>query len=116
MTPEEFQAKWKASTRTEISATHEHFIDLCRLLEVPTPGEADPHGDTYTFEKSVLKLDGRPGRADVWKKKCFAWEYKGNKKNLVAAYSQIKEYADALENPPLLIVSDMKEIPTSPTR
>ena len=62
------------------------------------------------YEKNVLKLDGRPGRADVWRKGCFAWEYKGHKKNLTAAYSQLKEYADALENPPLLIVSDMREI------
>jgi len=43
-------------------------------------------------------------------KKCFAWEYKGPKKNLVQAYAQLKQYADALENPPLLIVSDMQEI------
>jgi hypothetical protein len=50
------------------------------------------------------------GRADVWRRGCFAWEYKGHKKNLTAAYSQLKEYADALENPPLLIVSDMREI------
>ena len=30
--------------------------------------------------------------------------------NLVRAYAQLKQYADALENPPLLIVSDMQEI------
>jgi hypothetical protein len=35
---------------------------------------------------------------------------KGPKKNLTAAYAQLKEYSDALENPPLLIVSDMSEI------
>lgn len=50
------------------------------------------------------------GFADVWKKGCFAWEYKGPKKNLVQAYAQLKQYADALDNPPLLIVSDMREI------
>lgn len=110
MTPEAFIAKWRASTLTEVAASQSHFIDLCALLEVPAPSDADLHGDEYTFEKNVLKLDGRPGRADVWKKGHFAWEYKGKKKNLVAAYSQLKEYADALENPPLLIVSDMEEI------
>src|SRR6202035_2855096 len=31
-------------------------------------------------------------------------------KNLVKAYAQLKQYADAFENPPLLIVSDMQEI------
>ena len=45
-----------------------------------------------------------------WKRHCFAWEYKGKRKNLVQAYAQLKQYADAFENPPLLIVSDMQEI------
>lgn len=110
MKPEEFIVKWRASTLTERSAAQQHFIDLCALLDIPTPAQADPHGDEYTFEKSVLRLDGHTGYADVWKKGCFAWEYKGKKKNLIAAYSQLKGYADALENPPLLIVSDMEEI------
>ena len=52
----------------------------------------------------------RKGFADVWKRHCFAWEYKGSRRNLVDAYAQLKQYADALENPPLLIVSDMQEI------
>lgn len=110
MTPEAFKEKWQAAAQSETAGAQEHFIDLCRLLEVPTPTEADPSRTWYRFEKNVLKLDGRPGRADVWRKSCFAWEYKGNKKNLTTAYSQLKEYADALENPPLLIVSDMREI------
>jgi hypothetical protein len=110
MTPETFRAKWQTAAQSETAGAHEHFIDLCRLLEVPTPTEADPSRTWYRFEKNVLKLDGRPGRADVWRKGCFAWEYKGHKKNLTAAYSQLKEFADALENPPLLIVSDMREI------
>ncbi len=58
----------------------------------------------------MTKPGDEPGFADVWKRHCFAWEYKGNHKNLVAAYKQLKDYADALENPPLLIVSDMREI------
>ncbi len=103
MTPEQFIEKWKASTRTEKSASQEHFLDLCELLEVPKPGDVDPHGAEYTLEKAVKKPGGGSGSADVWKKDCFAWEYKGNRKNLVAAYTQVKEYADALQNPPLLI-------------
>jgi hypothetical protein len=109
MTPE-FRAKWQGVTATERQAAQSHFEDLCRLIGVQTPLEADPSGTWYAYEKNVLKLDGRPGRADVWRKGCFAWEYKGHKKNLTAAYSQLKEYADALANPPLLIVSDMREI------
>ena len=37
----------------------------------------------------------------------FAWEYKGRRANLDAAFNQLRQYALALENPPLLIVSDM---------
>jgi hypothetical protein len=110
MTPEEFIARWRGATRTERSASQEHFLDLCAMLGVDSPAAVDPHGAEYTFEKSVLKLGGASGYADVWKKGCFAWEYKGPKKNLVRAYAQLKQYADALENPPLLIVSDMQEI------
>jgi hypothetical protein len=76
MTPEKFTTKWRGCTRTERSASQEHFLDLCVLLGVPTPQDEDRHGDFYTFEKTVLKLDGRPGRADVWRKGRFAWEYK----------------------------------------
>jgi hypothetical protein len=33
MIPSAFIKKWKASNRKERSAAHEHFIDLCRLLD-----------------------------------------------------------------------------------
>src|SRR5512144_1883786 len=99
MTPDEFRAKWQGVTASERQAAQSHFEDLCRLLGVQTPLEADPSGTWYAYEKNVLKLDGRPGRADVWRKGCFAWEYKGHKKNLTAAYSQLKEYADAHHRP-----------------
>lgn len=110
MTPEEFIAKWRGVTRTERSASQEHFLDLCALLEVPKPADIDKHGAEYTFEKSTKKIGGKQGFADVWKKHCFAWEYKGKRRNLVEAYAQLKQYADAFDNPPLLIVSDMDEI------
>jgi len=61
MTPEQFVAKWRSSTRTVKSAAHEHFLDLCELLDVKKPAETDPHGTEYTFEKSTLMLDGASG-------------------------------------------------------
>ena len=79
-------------------------------LEVPKPAEIDPHGKEYTFDKLTKRLGRGKGFADVWKRHCFAWEYKGPRKNLVQAYAQLKQYADDLGNPPLLIVSDMREI------
>ncbi len=107
MTPNEFIAKWRNSTLTERAASQEHFIDLCRLLKEPTPAEADPSGETYCFERGARKDTGRAGWADVWKRHHFAWEYKSRHANLDAAFQQLRRYALALENPPLLIVSDM---------
>ena len=43
----------------------------------------------------------------MWKRHHFAWEYKGKHANLDTAFGQLRLYALALENPPLLIVSDM---------
>ena len=107
MTPGEFIAKWRASELKERSAAQEHFIDLCRLLGEPTPAEADPTGRHYCFERGARKDTGGDGWADVWKRHCFAWEYKGKHAALDAAFNQLRQYALALENPPLLIVSDM---------
>jgi hypothetical protein len=61
MTPEQFVGKWRSLTRTEKSAAHEHFLDLCELLDVKKPAESDPHGTEYTFEKSTLKLGDASG-------------------------------------------------------
>ena len=107
MTPGEFIAKWRASELKERSASQEHFIDLCRLLDEPTPAEADPTGEQYCFERGARKDTGGDGWADVWKRHHFAWEYKGKHADLDAAFNQLRQYVLALENPPLLIVSDM---------
>ena len=107
MTPGEFIAKWRASTLKESSASQEHFIDLCRLLGETTPAESDPTGERYCFERGARKDTGGDGWADVWKRGHFAWEYKGKHANLDKAFQQLRQYALALENPPLLIVSDM---------
>ena len=107
MTPHEFAAKWSGSNRAERAAAQEHFIDLCRLLGYPTPNEADPDGAWYAFEKGASKEGGGEGYADVWKRGHFAWEYKGKRKDLKAAYGQLLLYREALENPPLLVVCDL---------
>src|SRR3954447_17201349 len=107
MTPEHFIDKWSRADRTERQAAQEHFIDLCRVLGEPTPNEADDP-DAYSFEKGVSKIDGSPGFADVWKRGDFGWEYKKDRANLDRAYQQLQLYSVALENPPLLVVSDTK--------
>ena len=121
MTPAEFKKKWSRYSGKETSAYQGHFDDLCRLLEQPTPAEADPSGsDFFCFQKRVVKdaelfvlhetgVETEPGErgfADVWRKGCFAWEYKGKKKNLDEAYKQLLRYRESLLNPPLLVVCD----------
>ena len=125
LTPLEFAERWSRSRLTERSGSQQHFIDLCRMLGQPTPAEADPEGLFYTFEKGVRKSWGgeakratgatgseapRNGKgfADVWYRGRFAFEYKGKHKDLDAAYRQLQLYREDLENPPLLVVSDME--------
>ncbi|MGH8598486.1 MAG: type IIL restriction-modification enzyme MmeI, partial [Gammaproteobacteria bacterium] len=78
--------------------------------------EHDATGAEYTFEKGVTKTGGASrvaagerGFADVWWRGKFAWEYKrkGKYRDLNEAYRQLCQYREALENPPLLIVSDI---------
>jgi hypothetical protein len=114
MTPEDFISKWSpggGGTDTLVGGSYgmseragaqPHFIDLCRLLGVDSPDDAD----NYTFEKGTLKLGQKRGFADVFKRGCFAWEYKPPGGDLGGALRQLKDYANALDNPPLLIVSD----------
>jgi len=123
MTWADFKKKWSRYSGKETSAYQEHFNDLCNLLGQPTPAAADPTGsESFCFQKRVIKdaelfafTDGgrvaeepeaERGFADVWKRDCFAWEYKGKKKNLDEAYRQLLRYRESLLNPPLLIVCD----------
>jgi len=110
MTPQDFIAKWRNVELKERTASQSHFNDLCALLGVVDPIAADPKGEWFTFEKGASKTSGGEGWADVWRKGCFAWEYKGPRKDLNKAFDQLLQYAVALENPPLLIVSDMDRI------
>jgi type II restriction/modification system DNA methylase subunit YeeA len=110
LTPQEFIETWKAVELKERSASQSHFNDLCRLLDIEQPTTADPKGEWFTFEKGASKTSGGEGWADVWRKDCFAWEYKGKRKDLDAAFDQLLRYSVALDHPPLLIVSDMDQI------
>lgn len=110
MKPQAFIKKWRDNELKERSASQSHFNDLCKLLDIEDPTTADRKGEWFTFEKGASKTSGGDGWADVWRKNCFAWEYKGKRANLDKAFDQLLQYAIALENPPLLIVSDMDVI------
>ena len=90
---------------------------MCRLIGQPTPAEADPLGQDYCFEKPVKVTlsaskgsKGEGGFVDVWKRGCFAWEYKRKDKykGLDEAYRQLYQYRDDLDNPPLSVVCDIR--------
>ena len=110
MTPQEFIAKWRRSRGQESAGAQEWFIDLCRVVEHPTPAELDPRQEWYTFERAVRESSGRRGRADVYKRSYFAWEFKGLHRDLDEAYRQLQRYREALNNPPVLVVSDFRTI------
>ena len=115
MTIAEFKRKWARFKGKETAGYQEHFNDLCRLLGQKTPVEADPSGqDWFCFQKGVTKdLEllqpgdkALKGFADVWRKDCFGWEYKGRHKNLAEAHKQLLRYRESLLNPPLLVTCD----------
>jgi type II restriction/modification system DNA methylase subunit YeeA len=107
MTPQAFISKWLNSPIKERAAAQAHFLDMCAMLGEPTPAEVDPSGLDYGFEVGATKTTGGRGFADVFKRGFFALEYKGLGANLEAAFAQLQRYAVALDNPPLLIVSDV---------
>ena len=110
MTPQAFLFKWRAAEIGERQAAQSHFNDLCLVLGQQSPTDADPKGEWYCFERGASKVGGGEGWADVWMRAHFGWEYKGKGRNLDAAFAQLQRYAPALENPPLLIVSDLDRI------
>ena len=110
MNPTQFIKTWSESALRERQGSQAHFLDLCELMEHAKPHEADPAGEWFCFEKGVSKEGGGDGFADVWKRGFFGWEYKGKHKDLDAAHAQLLLYRDQLENPPLLVVSDMDRI------
>ena len=86
MNSSEFVNKWAQVQLRERAGSQEHFIDLCRLVSQQTLAEADPQAEWFTFDKGLDKSTGGKGFADVWRKDCFGWEYKGQGKDLSAAY------------------------------
>jgi hypothetical protein len=65
LSPHDFVTKWRRAELKERSAAQEHFIDLCRMLEHPTPAEADPESKWLTFDAGATKQRGVEGWADV---------------------------------------------------
>ena len=69
-----------------------------------------PATDTRSRQAPSGPARASKAGADVWKRGHFGWEYKGAHADLAAAYRQLLDYREALENPPLLVVSDMERV------
>jgi type II restriction/modification system DNA methylase subunit YeeA len=109
MTPAQFIALWQNNPLTERAGAQGHFDDLCELLGVDKPRDAD----NYCFERGAGKAggpEGNRGWADVWKRGCFGWENKRPGRDLRAALKQLTDYSLELDNPPLLVVCDRERI------
>ncbi|NMG73720.1 class I SAM-dependent DNA methyltransferase [Aromatoleum diolicum] len=102
MTPAQFINKWKDNPLSERAGSQAFFLDLCMMLGVDPPN--DP--DSYCFERGATRTGAGHGWADVWKRGHFGWENKGPGGDLSGALKQLMIYALALDNPPLLVVSN----------
>ena len=104
MQPEAFVAKWRNVYFGEKQASQELFLDICALVEHPTP-VAHGDRDAFTLEKRVPN-----GAADAYLEGHFVWEFKGSDADLDAAMNQALRYQVYLGTPPLLIVSSFRTI------
>lgn len=102
MTPAQFISKWKDNPLSERAGSQAFFIDLCAMLAVDPPNNPD----SYCFEHGATRTGAGHGWADVWKRGYFGWENKGPGGDLSGALRQLMTYALALDNPPLLVVSN----------
>ncbi|MCK9987542.1 MAG: hypothetical protein AzoDbin1_04014 [Azoarcus sp.] len=102
LTPEQFIKTWKDNPLSERAGSQAFFLDLCAMLGVDAPN--DP--DSYCFERGATRTGAGHGWADVWKRGHFGWENKGPGGDLAGALRQLMTYALALDNPPLLVVSN----------
>ena len=110
MQPQEFVNKWANTNLNEQQSGQAHFLDVCRLVGAGMPGGdgKTASGEAFLFEQSLKQESGR-GRADVYYENHFAIEYKAadKYKDLNAAYQQLLQYRENLNNPPLLVVTDI---------
>jgi hypothetical protein len=85
MTPDQFIDKWSRTSLTERQAAQEHFIDLCHLLNEPTPAEADPTGTLYPSRILPKNQDA----AVELKKRTLTNLYNSRPKWLVDAHNEL---------------------------
>ena len=104
MRPDEFVAKWRNVQFGEKQASQEMFLDICALVDYPTPVALN-NPEVFALEKRA-----GAGKADAYLENHFGWEFKGDDADLDAGLNQLLRYQVHLKTPPLLIVSSFRTI------
>lgn len=119
---DDFIRKWQGVAASELSTSQSFLLDLCQLLDVPTPHATEEQ--EYMFERPVTFKHGdgstSAGRIDLYRRSAFVLESKkvrpsvlpkGVDEALLRARSQAEEYARALPasegRPPFVMVVDV---------
>ena len=104
MQPREFVTKWLNVGFGEKQASQEMFLDICALVDHPTP-VAYGNPMAFSLEKRVPG-----GIADAYLDGRFGWEFKSRDDQLGDALNQLLRYQVHLKTPPLLVVSSFNTI------
>jgi hypothetical protein len=75
LTPQTFISKWRPIELHEHAMAQEHFIDLCRLLDHPTPADADLKKRTLTnlYNARPTWLDNAHRKLDAAVFAAYGW-------------------------------------------
>ncbi len=127
-----FISRWQGvqlTAASELSSSQTFILDLCALLQVPTPLPSQEQD--YMFERPITFQHGdgstSPGRIDCYRRSAFVWESKKLRNTpvagkrfdiaLLAARAQAENYARALPatevqqgRPPFLVVADIGHV------
>jgi len=93
----------------ESASAQQHFLDLCTLIGHPTPAEADPTGQSFTFEAGATRFTAVRAVPTFGRKAALRGSTKASTR-ISTSVPAIAPVREALENPPLLIVSDTDQI------
>ncbi len=82
---EDFISHWKGATASEQSISQQFLLELCDLLDVPTPDNQRNGSYTFEFHVNEVQADGstKLGRIDLYKRASFILESKKFQEKIV---------------------------------
>jgi hypothetical protein len=74
ITPQTFAAKWRKAALKESAAAKERFLDLCRLLNRPTPrGRTEETHPDQSLQRASTRLDNLHCKLDAAVCAAYGW-------------------------------------------